>query len=188
MNRNHLSILLVLLIVGMIAVGCSKDNAGPINRGKIYYNDTTYNLTQAFFFNYGPIEVGDTIYNFDFDMYSKEIKVTQDTSIGIGNYLSFQLESLNKLTPVPGIFKFNRLENEKNIYNITFGEFYDSLNVQTGTFVRGDTIKSGTVVFTKNGSGIIVTIDCMTKLGKAFAGSFSGDVTYFDVTGDKKKK
>lgn len=188
MNRNHLSILFLLLIVGSLTVGCRKDNAGPTNRGKIYYNDTTYNLTQAFITNYGPMEEGDTIYDFDFDMFSTDMKVSRDTVMGTGNFLRFELESVNRLTPVPGIFKFNKLSNEQGIYNIAFGEFYDSLNFQTGTFVRGDTITSGTVVFTKNGSGIIVTIDCMTKLGKALAGSFAGDATYFDETGKKKKK
>lgn len=188
MNRNYLNFLLALVLVGAMAMSCSKDNESIPVRGRIYYNDTTYQFNQAFFMNYGVQDDNDTTFDFDFRMLSDGVKATKDTAIGTGNYINFELESRNKLSPVPGIYKFNRMKNEVGIQNIVFGEFYDSLNFQTGNFVRGDTITSGTVVFTKNGSGIIVTIDCVTQLGKKLAGSYAGDVVSYDKTGKRKKR
>jgi len=188
MNRSYLHLLIAVVLVGALATGCSKDDNSIPVRGNIYYNDTTYKFTQAFFADYGVQETNDTTYDFDFIMLSSGVKATKDTAIGIGNYIYFSLESRNKLSPCPGIYKFDRLNNENGIQNIVYGEFCDSYNFQTDSFVISDTITSGTVVFTTNGSGIIATIDCKTILGKKLSGSFAGDVTFFDVTDKKKKK
>jgi len=189
MNRSYLNLLLALIVAGAMASGCSKENDSIPVRGSIYYRDTIKcEFTQAFFLNYGVQLTNDTTYDFNFRMYSAGVNVKQDTAIGIGNYINFKLESRNKLSPSPGVYKFNRLSNETGIRNIVSGEFYDSLNFQTRSFVLADTIKTGTVVFAKNGDGIIVTIDCTTRLGKKLAGSYAGDVIFFDETGKKKKK
>ena len=192
MNRNYLIILIGLLFVAAVVSGCSDETPTNPVRGKVYYEirpgvDTTYTFSQAIFGDYGPQD-NDTIFDFDFRMVSLGIKTSKDTAIGTGNYINFELESPNKLSPVPGIYKFDRKPTELGINNIIFGEFYDSLNFQTGQFVRGDTITGGTLVFTKNGSGIIVTIDCTTQLGKALKGTYAGDATYYDFRDKKKKK
>ncbi|SDC28182.1 hypothetical protein [Williamwhitmania taraxaci] len=188
MNRSYLNLLIAVVLVGALATGCSKDDNSIPVRGNIYYNDTTYKFTQAFFVDFGVQESNDTTYDFDFMMLSSEIKVTKDTAIGIGNFIYFSLESRNKLSPCPGIYKFGRLSQDNGIQNIVYGVFYDSLNFQTDSSVLSDTITSGTVVFTTNGSGIIATIDCKTILGKKLSGSFAGDVSFLDETSKKKKK
>lgn len=190
MNRNLLNISIALFFVAAVTSGCSKDTPSDPVRGRISYQlrtlaeakdqgksdtDTIYTFTQTIFNNYGKQPGSDDIFEFDFQMISLGINQSSDTLAGVGNYINFEMESANKLSPVPGVYKFNKKPSELGISKILFGEFYDSLDFKTGSCVRADTITNGTLVFTKNGSGIIVTIDCTTKLGRTLKGSYAGD-------------
>ena len=177
---------LLVALAAMLATGCRKDSDEPISKVNLFYDTLAYRMPQAFFINHGVKDNNDTTFEFDFRLLSADVVATKDTAIGIGQYLNLELESRNKLSPAPGIYKFHRLKGDVGIQNMAFGEFYDSLSFQTGRFARADTITAGTVVFATSGSTVIATIDLTTKLGKKLTGNYTGSVTYFE--GDKKKK
>ena len=186
MIHKILKASLLVVLAAMLATGCKKDSDDPISKVNLFYDTLAYRMPQAFFINHGVKANNDTTYEFDFRLLSADVMATKDTAIGTGQYLNLELESRNKLSPAPGIYKFNRLKGDMGIQNMAYGEFYDTLNFQSGTFVRVDSITEGTVVFATSGSTIIATMNFTTKNGKKLTGSYTGGVTYFE--GDKKKK
>ncbi len=184
MTHKLLNLSLSLLAVAVLTISCSKDSGEMPSKVNVFYDTLSYRMPQAFFINHGVKADDDKIYEFDFRLLSADVVATKDTAIGIGQYINLELESLNKLSPAPGIYKFKKLKSDEGIQNMVFGEFYDTLNFQTSTYACADTITEGTVVFATSGSAIIATINFTTKNGKKLTGSYTGDPTYFE----KKKK
>ena len=122
MNKNLLKFAVVLLSVGLIFSGCSKDD-DEVSQG-FKYDGKTYDLDKGEMISYGEVTEG--VYNIDLFLYSNDVQSETMT----GNAAYFEIFTNSETDFALGTYDYN--SSSEAVYTFDIGHFYMNYDFYNG--------------------------------------------------------
>ena len=179
---------LLLLIFTFSLVACSggdDDNNGSNNSSQsdvLSVSGTDYELDSGNLTNYGPDSSTNAV-NIDLDLMGGGIfSACNDVWTGQGQDIYFEMWTSEEEFLDSGTYQIN---GEYSLFSISYADYALGIN-----FDEDDsewdwvTIESGSVNVERSGDNYTISWDTIDENGNVVAGSYSGTLSYCDVTGD----
>lgn len=183
MNYLKQSFLAVLALITITA--CSSDDDGGSNElrfgtgtGQVTVNGSDFSFDKGIILNYGE-NIGEGTFNFDIELYSGDLSLTQLGPIGIGNYLFLELNSTQSSGLRNGTYTFNF---DADDLSLTDGDLEINYDFQADASDQFFDVTGGTVEVSKNGNTYTLDFNLEVDGSEALTGSYVGTLGAIDAT------